>query len=82
MPQQSLVLSYRQAVHKTVLEDGAGSQLVPVHASTNAAADLGDFQTSSRVYGSAISCQTVVSTLAADVLVIMTIKLYCPLADI
>ena len=45
MPQQSLVLSYRQAVHKRVLEDGAGSQLV--HASTNAA-DLGDFQTIAR----------------------------------
>ena len=43
MPQQSLVLSYRQAVHKRVLEDGVGNQLV--HASTNAA-DLGDFQTS------------------------------------
>ena len=79
MPQQSLVLSYRQAVHKRVLEDGAGSHLVPVHASTNAA-DLGDFQTSSRVCGSAISCQIVVSTLAADVLVIMTIKVSCPSA--
>ena len=81
MPQQSPVLSYRQAVHNRVLEDGAGSLLVPVHASTNAA-DLGDFQTSFRVCGSAISCKIVVSTLAADVLVIMTTKLHCPRAGI